>query len=86
MPFELETTTHFDKAYYKSAKKNRELKKAIDSKVKQILENPYRFKPMHKPLQGFRQVHIMKSFVLLYSIKEKSVVLIKFEHHDKAYK
>ncbi|MFH1256834.1 MAG: type II toxin-antitoxin system mRNA interferase toxin, RelE/StbE family [Candidatus Diapherotrites archaeon] len=87
MAFDLETAEAFEKEYKKAVKKNSELKKAIDRKVKQILNEPHRFKPMHAPLHGVRRVHIMKSFVLIYSIKEKenAVVLLKFGHHDSAY-
>lgn len=87
MAFSLEKTPHFVKTYGKAAKKNPELKNAVEKKVVQILEDPYRFKPMRKPLQGTRRVHIMRCFVLLYLIKEKenTVVLTKIEHHDNAY-
>ncbi|MBI2529749.1 MAG: type II toxin-antitoxin system mRNA interferase toxin, RelE/StbE family [Candidatus Diapherotrites archaeon] len=87
MAFALETTSEFDKAYRKLARKNPEFKKAIDSKAEEILQNPFRFKPLRSPLQGLRRVHIMKSFVLLYGIKEQegAVVLVKLKHHDDAY-
>lgn len=87
MVFELETKKEFDSELKKLVHKNAELKKAFENKLKQILENPFRFKPMRAPLQGFRRVHLMKSFVLLYKIneQEKSVELVRFEHHDNAY-
>ena len=88
MTFLLETTPKFEDDYNKAIKKNLEMKKAIDNKIKQILEDPERFKPMHKPLQNFRRVHIMKSFVLLYYIKqnENTIILAKFSHQDTAYR
>ncbi len=41
---------------------------AVRKKLGEILEDPERFKPLHPPMQGLRRVHIMKSFVLTYSI------------------
>ncbi len=88
MTFDLHTTSDFDRALRKLAKKNPEFRKAIEKKTLQILKNPFRFKPMHSPLQGFRRVHLMKSFVLLYQVdeKKKAVVLVRLEHHDSVYK
>lgn len=86
MAFALERTKEFKEECKKAVKKNNELKKAIESKIQQIIDDPCRFKPMCAPLQGFRRVHIMKSFVLLYTIKENTVLLVKFGHHDNAYK
>ncbi len=88
MVFELHTISNFNRNFIKLAKKNPEFKKAIEKKIFQILENPFRFKPMRRPLQEFRRVHLLKSFVLLYKIdeKKKEAVLVKLEHHDNAYK
>ena len=88
MLFKLEVTKEFEDTYKKIAKKDKETKKAIDKKVEQILENPFRFKPLRKPLQGLRRVHIMKSFVLIYSTneKEKTITIREYRHHDNIYK
>ncbi|MFH1751616.1 MAG: type II toxin-antitoxin system RelE/ParE family toxin [archaeon] len=86
MRFHLEMTREFEKNYNKKSKKNPEIRKAGEKKLKQILDNPYKFKPLHKPLQNFKRVHILKCFVLIYVIKEQTVILTKFDHHDKAYK
>jgi mRNA-degrading endonuclease RelE of RelBE toxin-antitoxin system len=55
--------------------------------VDQILEDPYRFKPLRAPLQNQRSVHVMGCFVLVYEIVEtgKTVRLLRFRHHDEAY-
>jgi len=59
----------------------------ISKKVEEIKENPYKFKPLRKPLQGFWRVHI-GHYVLIYSIDEKNKIITieKYEHHDKVYK
>jgi mRNA-degrading endonuclease RelE of RelBE toxin-antitoxin system len=60
----------------------------IDRKVQEILDNPYRFKPLRKPLQNKRRVHVGWSFVLIYEINkdEKIVTLLDLDHHDNIYK
>jgi len=77
-----------DKKFQKLQKKNKELLRLINNKVNDILENPYRFKPLRKPLQNKRRVHVAGSFVLVYEIneKEKTITLLDFDHHDNIYK
>jgi len=72
----------------KHCKKNKEMEQAIRRKLSQILENPSYFKPLRKPMQNLRRIHIMKSFVLIYSIQEKTktVTIELFDHHDNIYK
>jgi len=55
--------------------------------VKEILKDPYRFKPLKKPMQNKRRVHVGGPFVLLYEVNEenKFVTLVDFDHHDKIY-
>ncbi len=54
-----------DRKFKKLRKKDREMLLLIHKKVQQILDNPYRFKPLKKPLQNKRRVHIGGSFVLI---------------------
>ena len=60
---------------------------AIWKKVKQILDDPHRFKPLSASMKNKHRVHIYKSFVLVYEIheKEKIVELWDYDHHDKMY-
>ena len=60
-----------DKKVKKLQKKDREMLRLIERKVQDILEDPYRFKPLRKPLQNKRRVHIGGSFVLVYEINEE---------------
>lgn len=77
-----------DKKFKKLQKKDKDLIRLIDNKVQDILIDPYRFKPLRKPLQNKRRVHVGGSFVLVYEIneKEKVVTLFDFDHHDNVYK
>ena len=60
----------------------------IDRKVQQILDDPYRFKSLRKPLQNKRRVHVGGPFVLIYEINEEEriVTLLDFDHHNNIYK
>lgn len=87
MKYELEIKPSCKDSIIKSCKKNFVLKKAIENKIKQIIENPLHFKPLRNSLAGERRVHIMKSFVLRYEVDENSnvITLLFFGHHDEAY-
>jgi YafQ family addiction module toxin component len=67
-------------------KKNKTLENALRKAINKIMENPEHFKPLHYPLQGMRRVHVLGSFVLVYEIKGNVVRLLRFKHHDYAYK
>lgn len=84
--YKLEIRESVDKLFFKLSKKDKVSIAYIDKKVKEILENPYHFKPLRSPMQNFRRVHI-GNFVLIYSIDEnkKTIILEKYEHHDKVY-
>ncbi len=88
MPFLLEAPDSFRKALRKLTSKNPEFRKAFENKFRQILEDPHRFKQLGNQLHGFRRVHLMRSFVLVYEIRESgnTVRLVKLEHHDNAYR
>ena len=77
-----------DKKFKKLQKKDKEMLRLIERKVQDILEDPYRFKPLRKPLQNKRRVHVGGPFVLVYEVneKEKIVTLFDFDHHDNIYK
>ena len=86
--YKLEIRKHVEKTFEKIAKKDKLQEKAVKRKIKQILEDPYRFKPLKKPLQNKRRVHTFGPFVLVYSIKEKekTIIIEDYEHHDKIYR
>lgn len=77
-----------DKSIDRIFGKNKHLREAMNKKIRQIVENPYRFKPLHPPFQNTRRVHVARCFVLIYEIleNEKAVKILKFAHHDDAYK
>ncbi len=77
-----------DRKFQKIQKKDKDMIRIITRKVQDILIDPYRFKPLKKPLQNKRRLHIGGSFVLIYEIneEEKIVTLLDFDHHDNVYK
>ena len=86
--YKLAIKENLDRKFKKLKKKDREMLVLIDRKVQEILDNPYRFKSLKKPLQNKRRVHIGGSFVLIYEVNEdeKIVTLLDFDHHDNIYK
>ncbi|MBW1714990.1 MAG: type II toxin-antitoxin system RelE/ParE family toxin [Deltaproteobacteria bacterium] len=83
--YKLAVKESLDRKFNKLKKKDREMLMLIDSKVKDILDDPYRFKPLKKPLQNKRRVHVGGSFVLIYETNEEEriVTLLDFDHHDR---
>ena len=85
--YSLESKPDVDKKFLKLSKKNPKQMEIITKKIKQILENPYHFKPLRGDMHGARRVHIDKSFVLTYEIDEnnKLITLLDYDHHDNIY-
>jgi YafQ family addiction module toxin component len=86
--YRLAVKESLDKKFRRLQKKDKELMRLIERKVRDILEDPYRFKPLRKPWQNKRRVHVGGSFVLVYEISEvqQIVTLCDFDHHDNVYK
>jgi len=86
--YKLAVKESLDKKFKKLQKNDKEMLLLIDKKVQDILEDPYLFKPLKRPLQNKRRVHVGGSFVLVYEIneKDKMVTLLDFDHHDNIYK
>ena len=88
MNYRLEVKESLDKRLKKLSKEDKEMLRLIHRKVQDILEDSHRFKPLRRPMQNKRRVHIGGSFVLVYEIDEKNriVTLLAFDHHDNIYK
>jgi YafQ family addiction module toxin component len=86
--YKLKVKESLDRKFRKLQKTDKEMLQSIEKKVLEILHDPYRFKPLRKPLQNKRRVHIGGAFVLVYEVmeREKVVVLCDFDHHDSIYK
>ncbi len=86
--YKLAVKESLDKKFKKLKKKDKEILVLIDRNVQDILDDPYRYRPLRRPLQNKRRVHVGGSFVLIYEIneEEKIVTLLDFDHHDNIYK
>jgi len=86
MSYLLEISEHLDRLFDKLSKKDRLQFEILSRKIKEILEDPYRFKPLSGNMAGQRRVHI-RHFVLTYEIleNEKIVKLLDYDHHDSIY-
>jgi len=70
----------------KLTKNNASLETALGKAINRILAYPEHFKPLKWPLNNTRRVHVYGSFVLVYEIRENTVRLLRFAHHDEVYK
>jgi len=84
----LEVKEHVFKIFKKLGKKDPKQMEAIDKKISQMLEDPFRFKPLRHPMQNLRAVHTINPFVLVYEIDEsrKVIIIRDYGHHDEVYK
>lgn len=87
MAWQLEVSPAFERDYRRLCRKDAALRRAVDKKVAQVLEQPLHYKPLRGPLQGVRRVHVATSFVLLFEpIEQRGTVrLLRLAHHDEAY-
>lgn len=87
MTWSIEVSPEFKRDYRKRCAKDAAFKDAVDKKVAPVRENPLHYKPLRKPLQGLRRVHVMGSFVIVFEpIKKRHLVrLLRLAHHDEAY-
>lgn len=86
--FKLAIKQSLDRKFKRLRTKDKEMLQLIEKKVSEILTDPCRFKPLRKPMQNKRRVHVGGPFVLIYEVneKEKLVTLVDFDHHDNIYK
>lgn len=88
MSYAMKVTPSCQRSIDKACKKNATLSEALRKKMNEILANPAHYKPLRYDLAGERRVHILKSFVLKFSINEteRIVTFFAFDHHDEAYR
>ena len=86
--YEIKISDRLRKILKKVFKKDRNRYEIVIKKIDEILGNPYAYKPLSHPLEGYRRVHIDSHFVLIFKIDEKvkTVVFTDLDHHDNIYK
>ncbi len=87
VPYGLKVRAHVDKIFDKMGKREKHSLEIIYKKLEEVCENPLKFKPLGAPMQGLRRIHVLKSFVITYSIDESThtVWIEDFAHHDEVY-
>jgi len=75
----LSTLKRKDKTTYNTVKKKIT---QISSSDKQSIQH---FKNLRRPMNEFKRVHL-GSFVLIFKLKDNTLIFEEFEHHDKIYK
>ncbi len=57
----------------------------IDKKLIQIIDHPESFKPLKRPLQGYRRAH-SGPYIVTYRLYGKDIRFIRLAHHDRIYR
>jgi YafQ family addiction module toxin component len=72
----------------KIQKKNKVLFESILGKIREVKEDPEHYKPLRHDLKGYRRVHVLKSFVLIFKIDYQNcrITFEDIDHHDKIYR
>lgn len=85
--YQLAIKDGLDKKFKKLQQKNKDLLRLVNRKIQDVLVDPHHFKPLRKPMQNRRRVHVGGSFVLVYEVNEQEnlVTLLDFDHHDNVY-
>ncbi|MEN6611231.1 MAG: type II toxin-antitoxin system RelE/ParE family toxin [Methanoregulaceae archaeon] len=75
-----------EETFRKLRKKDPARFEQIGKKLRELGDNPDIGKPLHRPLQGLRRIHI-GHFVLVYKFetKKEQIILVDFSHHDQVY-
>jgi addiction module RelE/StbE family toxin len=76
------------KMILKIKKKDKNHYEMIKKQLAKIKANPEAFKPLKNVLKGIRRVHVNDSFVIEYEYDKNDniVSILRYGHHDKAYK
>lgn len=72
---------------HKIQKKDPVFFKAVRNKIQEAVQNPQHYKNLKYDMSDFKEMHIMKSFVLLFKVDEENKVVhvYELEHHDKVF-
>ncbi len=86
--FLVEFSKEMTRKLEKVKKKNRVMFEAVIRKIGEVKETPEHYKPLRYDLKGYRRVHIMKSFVLIFKIDytNNKIIFEDFDHHDNIYR
>lgn len=87
---EYEIKPHLQKILNKLFKKDRVIYEAILGKIQEIInsENVEHYKNLKYDMSNLKEVHIVKSFVLVFSYDKprEFISFLDFDHHDNIFK
>jgi len=86
--FAAEFSKELTRKMEKLKKRNKVVFETIIKKMSEIKENPEHYKPLRYDWKGYRRVHIIKSFVLIFKIDYNNgkIIFEDFDHHDNIYR
>ncbi len=85
MAYRIDISETLERKLKKLRKKDNTLFMACRKKINGIIENPHRYK--HLKYEDRFRVHVGGSFVMTFRIfeKDRTVLFLDIEHHDRAY-
>ncbi len=92
MPFTFDLTDQLRETLEKLAKKDSRRSEIIRKKIQEIIESDgdaiEHYKNLRHDLSDYKRVHIDRSFVLIFRVfkKERHVLFVQFDHHDRVYR
>jgi len=88
LTFDIEFSKELTRKMAKIQKKDKVMFEAAINKIREIKNNPEHYKPLRYDLKGYRRVHIIKSFVLIFKIDyaNNKIIFQDFDHHDNIYR
>lgn len=84
MAYTLRLTPRFEKNFQHLTKKDRVLRDRVYKKLSEICDNPFIGETLSHNLAGMLSTHV-GNWIIVYMIEGDVVVLINFDHHDRAY-
>jgi mRNA-degrading endonuclease RelE of RelBE toxin-antitoxin system len=84
--YRIDISETLERKLKKLRKKNNTLFMACRKKISEIVENPRHYK--HLKYEDRFRVHVGGSFVMTFRVfeKEKAILFLDVEHHDRAYR
>ena len=75
-----------DEKLKKLKKKDKQIHERVFKKLDEIMENPESVgHPKSDVFKNSRGIHI-GPYVLIWAVRDNNVTIVRFEHHDHAYK
>ncbi|VVB69420.1 ParE toxin of type II toxin-antitoxin system, parDE [uncultured archaeon] len=84
MAYSLRLTPRFEKNFQRLTKKDHVLWDRVYSKLSEIRDNPSIGETLSHNLAGMLSAHV-GNWVIIYMVEGEVVVLLNFDHHDRAY-